>query len=90
MKTRARLNLIPNLLSPPKTHKKRLGTSLMFLLDWFRRFQSFKQRRFGATHVNRKWLFFIFERWYCLYFQSNRLYKSKEAMQYKFYIVKAY
>ena len=29
----------------------------MFLLNWFSRFQSFKQRRFGATHVNRKWLF---------------------------------
>ena len=34
--------------------------------------------------------FFIFGRWFCPNFQSNRLYRSKEAKQYKFYIVKAY
>ena len=32
---------------------------------------------------------FIFGRWFCPDFQSNRLCKSKEAKQYKFYIVKA-
>ena len=36
------------------------SSSYMFLLDWFSRFQSFKQRRFWATHVNRNWPFFIF------------------------------
>ena len=45
-----------------------------------------KQRRFWATHVNRKWPFFIFWRWFRANFQSNRLYNSKEAKEYKFYI----
>ena len=36
------------------------------------------------THVNRKQPFLIFERRFCRNFQSNRLYKSKEAKQYKF------
>ena len=40
---------------------------------------SFKQQRFWATHVNRKWPFFIFWRWFRANFQSNRLYNSKEA-----------
>ena len=48
-----------------------------------------KQQRFSATHVNRKWPFFIFWRWFCANFQSNRLYNSKEAKEYKFYIIKA-
>ena len=38
-------------------------------------------------HANRKWIFYIFERWFRPNFQSNRHYKSKEAKQYKFYIV---
>ena len=45
-----------------------------------------KQQRFRATHVNRKWPFFIFWRWFRANFQSNRLYNSKEAKEYKFYI----
>ena len=45
-----------------------------------------KQWRFWATHVNRKWPFFIFWRWFRANFQSNRLYNSKEAKEYKFYI----
>ena len=49
-----------------------------------------KQRRFWATHVNRKLPFFIFGRWFCPNFQSNRLYKSKETKQYKLHSVKAY
>ena len=44
---------------------------------------------YGATHVNRKWPFFIFWRWFRANFQSNRLYDSKEAKEYKFYIIKA-
>ena len=44
-----------------------------------------KQQRFWATHVNRKWPFFIFWRWFRANFQSNRLYNSKEAKEYKFY-----
>ena len=48
-----------------------------------------KQQRFWATHVNRKWPFFIFWRWFRANFQSNRLYNSKEAKEYKFYIIKA-
>ena len=48
-----------------------------------------KQSRFWATHVNRKWPFFIFWRRFRPNFQSNRLYNSKEAKEYKFYIVKA-
>ena len=34
-------------------------------------------------------LFFIFWRWFRANFQSNRLYNSKEAKEYKFYIIKA-
>ena len=49
-----------------------------------------KQRRFWAMHVNRKLPFFIFGRWFCPNFQSNRLYKSKETKQYKLHSVKAY
>ena len=49
-----------------------------------------KQRRFWATPVNRKLPFFIFGRWFCPNFQSNRLYKSKETKQYKLHSVKAY
>ena len=41
-------------------------------------------------HVNRKWTFYILERWFRPDFKSNFLYKSKEAKQYKFYIVKGY
>ena len=48
-----------------------------------------KQQRFWVTHVNRKWPFFIFWRWFRPNFQSNRLYNSKEAKEYKFYIIKA-
>ena len=48
-----------------------------------------KQQRFWAMHVNRKWPFFIFWRWFRANFQSNRLYNSKEAKEYKFYIIKA-
>ena len=48
-----------------------------------------KQQRFWATHVNRKWPFFIFWRWFHTNFQSNRLYNSKEAKEYKFSIIKA-
>ena len=48
-----------------------------------------KQQSFWATHVNRKWPFFIFWRWFRANFQSNRLYNSKEAKEYKFYIIKA-
>ena len=48
-----------------------------------------KQHRFWATHVNRKWPFSIFWRWFRANFQSNRLYNSKEAKEYKFYIIKA-
>ena len=48
-----------------------------------------KQQRFWATHVNRKWPFLIFWRWFRANFQSNRLYNSKEAKEYKFYITKA-
>ena len=33
--------------------------------------------------------FYILERWFRPNFQSNRLCKSKEAKEYKFYIVKA-
>ena len=33
---------------------------------------------------------FQFGRWFCPNFQSNCPYKSKEAKQYKFYIIKAY
>ena len=47
-----------------------------------------KQRRFWATHVNRKLPFFIFGRWFCPNFQSNRLYRSKETKQYKLHSVK--
>ena len=49
-----------------------------------------KQRRFWATHVYRKLPFFIFGRWFCPNFQSNRLYKSKETKQYKLHSVKGY
>ena len=48
-----------------------------------------KQQRFWGTHVNRKWPFFIFWRWFRANFQSNRLYNSKETKEYKFYIIKA-
>ena len=41
-------------------------------------------------HVNRKWTFYILERWFRPDFKSNFLYKSKEAKQYKFYIVEGY
>ena len=44
---------------------------------------------FSATHVNRKWTFYIPEQWSCPDFQSKRLYKCKETKQYKFYSVKA-
>ena len=43
-----------------------------------------KQRRFWATQISRKWAFFIFGRWFCQNFQSNRPCKGKEAEQYKF------
>ena len=49
-----------------------------------------KEWRLWATHVNRKLPFFIFGRWFCPNFQSNRLYKSKETKQYKLHSVKAY
>ena len=48
-----------------------------------------KQQRFWATHVNRKWPFFKFWRWFRANFQLNRLHNSKEAKEYKFYIIKA-
>ena len=35
-----------------------------------------KQRRFWATHVNRKWSFFIFGQWFCPSFRTTRLYNS--------------
>ena len=42
-----------------------------------------------CTSTGSGLFFFIFGRWFCPVFQSNRLCKSKEAKQYKFYIVKA-
>ena len=42
-----------------------------------------------CTSTGSGLFFFIFGRWFCPDFQSNRLCKSKEAKQYKFYIVKA-
>ena len=42
-----------------------------------------------ATHANKGWTYHILERWFRPNFQSNRLYESKEAKQYKFYIVNA-
>ena len=42
-----------------------------------------------ATHANKRWTYHILERWFRQNFQSNRLYESKEAKRYKFYIVKA-
>ena len=50
-----------------------------------------KQPHFWAMYVNRKWpfFFFFFGRWFCPNCQLNCLYKSKEAKQYKFYIIRA-
>ena len=36
-----------------------------------------EQRRFWATHVNRKLTFCILRQWFCPNFRANRLYKAK-------------
>ena len=38
-----------------------------------------KERRFWATHVNRKWCFFFFGQWFCLNFWTTRLYNGKDT-----------
>ena len=47
-----------------------------------------KQQRFWRTSTGSG-LFSFFWRWFRANFQSNRLYNSKEAKEYKFYIIKA-
>ena len=51
-----------------------------------------KQRRFSATLVNRKWIFFfffIFGRWFCPNFLTNLLYNSKDT-KYQFVSFKVF
>ena len=68
-------------------HSVECSTAEREVAGWTNR--ELKQQRFWATHVNRKWPFLIFWRWFRANFQSNRLYNSKEAKEYKFYIIKA-
>ena len=61
---------------------------VLFVCSYTTAIRELKQPRFWATHVNRKWPFFIFKRWFRPNFQSNRLYNSKEAKKCKLYVVK--
>ena len=49
-----------------------------------------KQRRFWATHVNRKWTFCTLEPWFWTNFWADRLCKNEDTWQYKYGSVKAY
>ena len=51
----------------------RVTNIFVFLLN----LREFKQRRFRATHVNRKWTFCTLELWFWTNFWANRLFKSK-------------
>ena len=41
-------------------------------------------------HVNWKWTFTFVSGGFAENFQSNRVFQSKEAKEYKFYIIKAF
>ena len=67
--------------------RRKTGSSKR-LSKWANR--ELKQRRFWATHVNRKWTFFILGQRFCPDFSPHRLYKNKDSYQYKSGAVKAY
>ena len=49
-------------------------------LDLLVPIKEFKQRRFWATHVNRKWTFSTLEPWFWTNFWANRLYKRIKTL----------